>query len=98
MGLAFPPGILLNIDLENVDMSVDMGTFAHKAFSDADIETPDEVVNVLQADSKDWGSPLGILCNHGCGNLSKKTREYLKPHGIKMVSSGVSRSKGNGSD
>ena len=37
MGLAFPPGILVNIDLKNVGLSVDRSIFAHKAFGDVDI-------------------------------------------------------------
>jgi len=39
MGLAFLLEILVNTLLENLEMSVDMGVFAHKSFSDADIVT-----------------------------------------------------------
>lgn len=82
----------------NVELSVDVKTFAHTAFSVGDTETSDEVIKVLEAHSKDWGWPLGVLCDHGSGNLSEKTMNYLKEHEIELVPVGPANPKANGTD
>ena len=82
----------------NVELSVDVKTFAHTAFSVGDSETSDEVIKVLEAHRKDWGIPLGVLCDSGSGNLSEKTRKYLRTHNIELVPVGPSNPKGNGTD
>jgi len=82
----------------NVELSVDVKTFAHTAFSVGDTETCDEVIKVLEAHRKDWGIPLGILCDCGSGNLSEKTRDYLRTHGIELAPAGPANPKGNGTD
>jgi len=82
----------------NVELSVDVKTFAHTSFSVGDSETSDEVIKVLEAHRKDWGDPLGILCDHGSGNLSGNTLSYLQTHGIELIPAGPYNPKGNGTD
>ena len=82
----------------NVELAVDVKTFAHTAFSVGEVESSEEVIEVLKAHRKHWGTPLGMLCDHGSSNLSEKTRGYLKAHGIKLLPAGPSNPKGNGTD
>jgi len=82
----------------NVELSVDVKTFTHTAFSIADSETSEEVIEVLEAHRKKWGNPLGIVCDHGSSNLSEKTLAYLREHDIELVAVGPSNPKGNGTD
>jgi hypothetical protein len=82
----------------NVELSVDVKTFAHTAFSVGDTETCDEVIRVLEAHRKDWGVPLAILCDHGSGNLGEKTRNYLRMNCIELAPAGPANPKGNGTD
>jgi len=80
----------------NVDLSVDVKTFAHTGFSVGDSESSDELIKVLEEHRKDWGPPLGVLCDHGSSNLSDRTRKYLRKHGIELVPVGPANPKGNG--
>jgi len=82
----------------NVELSVDVGTFDHTAFSVGDSETSDEVIKVLETHCKEWGSPLGILCDSGSANLSEKVMVYLKDHEIDLIPVGPANPKGNGTD
>ncbi|MFH1083592.1 MAG: transposase family protein [Pseudomonadota bacterium] len=82
----------------NVELSVDVKTFAHTAFSVGDTESSDEVIRVLEAHRRDWGDPLGILCDHGSSNLSEEIRTYLKAHEIELAAAGPYNPKGNGTD
>ncbi|MBU0990513.1 MAG: hypothetical protein KJ823_10020 [Proteobacteria bacterium] len=82
----------------NVELSVDVSTFHHTAFSVGDSETSNEVIKVLEAHCKDWGSPLGVLCDSGSSNLSERTRNYLKNHEIDLIPVGPANPKGNGTD
>jgi len=82
----------------NVELSVDVGTFHHTAFSVGDSETSDEVISVLESHRKNWGNPLGILCDSGSANLSEKTRAYLEAQEIDLISVGPGNPKGNGTD
>ena len=82
----------------NVELSVDVGTFHHTAFSVGDSETSDEMITVLESHRKNWGNPLGILCDSGSANLSKKTRSYLEAQQIDLISVGPGNPKGNGTD
>ncbi len=82
----------------NLELAVDVGTFTHTAFSIADTETTEEVIGVLEAHRKKWGTPLGIVCDHGSANLSENTMSYLEAHGIELVPAGPANPKGNGTD
>lgn len=82
----------------NVELSVDVKTFAHTAFSVGDTECSAEVIRVLEMHRRDWGDPLGILCDHGSSNLSGEVRTYLKAWEIELVAAGPYNPKGNGTD
>lgn len=82
----------------NVELSVDVSTFHHTAFSIGASESSDEVIKVLEAHRNAWGNPLGVLCDSGSSNLSERTRSYLKDHDIDLVSAGPGNPKGNGTD
>lgn len=82
----------------NVELAVDVGTFAHTAFSIADTETTREVINVLESHIKNWGTPVGVVCDSGRANLSKDAKTYIKHMGIELVPVGPGNPKGNGTD
>ena len=82
----------------NVELAVDVTSFNHTGFSIADTETTDEVINVLEEHCKKWGSPVGILCDHGTANLSEEAKIYIKDRGIELVPVGPGNPKGNGTD
>jgi hypothetical protein len=82
----------------NLELSVDVKTFTHTGFSVGDTENSDEVIKVLQAHRKDWGIPLGVLCDSGNWNLSEQVKNYLRDNDIELVPAGPSNPKGNGTD
>lgn len=82
----------------NVELAVDVATFAHTAFSVADTETADEVIKVIESHRKDWGLPIGVLSDHGSANISAAVKDYLNQLGIEPVPVGPGNPKGNGSD
>jgi hypothetical protein len=82
----------------NVELSVDVATFAHTAFSIDDEETADAVINVLEAHRQGWGIPIGVLGDCGSANESHKVLRYLKKWEIKRVPAGPGNPKGNGTD
>jgi len=82
----------------NVELGVDVGTFAHTAFSIADTETTREVINVLSSHIKNWGTPVGVLCDSGSANLSENAQGYIKDMGMELVPVGPGNPKGNGTD
>ena len=82
----------------NVELAVDVGTFAHTAFSIADTETTQEVINVMESHIKNWGTPVGVVCDSGSANLSEDAKAYIKNMGIELVPAGPGNPKGNGTD
>jgi transposase InsO family protein len=82
----------------NVELAVDVATFAHTAFSIADTETAEEVIKILRAHRRDWGIPIGILSDSGRANLSAAVKGYMKELGIESVPAGPANPKGNGTD
>jgi hypothetical protein len=82
----------------NVELSVDVSSFAHTAFSISDTETALEVIKVLNAHRKGWGKPVGVLCDSGTANLSEDVQRYIKAQGIELVPVGPANPKGNGTD
>jgi len=82
----------------NLELAVDVGSFTHTAFSIADTETTKEVIRVLEAHRQKWGSPLGIVCDHGSANLSQDAMDYTQAQGIELVAAGPANPKGNGTD
>lgn len=82
----------------NVELAVDVKTFSHTGVSVGDTETAEEIIRVLESHRKDWGTPLGMLCDSGSSNLSESVRDYLKFHEIELVPAGPGNPKGNGTD
>ena len=82
----------------NVELAVDVKTFAHTGLSVGDTETAEEIIKVLEAHRRDWGTPLGMLCDSGSSNLSESVNDYLRIHDIELVPTGPSNPKGNGTD
>jgi hypothetical protein len=80
----------------NVELGVDVASFSHTAFSIADTETTEEVIKVLESHCQQWGSPIGVLCDHDSANLSAESRAYIRARGIELVPVGPSNPKGNG--
>lgn len=82
----------------NVELAVDVSSFTHTAFSIADTKTSREVISVLEAHRHKWGTPIGIVCDHGKANLSEGAKHYINMHGIELVPAGPYNPKGNGTD
>jgi hypothetical protein len=82
----------------NVELAVDVKTFTHTGSSVGDTETAEEIIKVLEAHRRDWGTPLGMLCDSGSSNLSESVGNYLRIHNIEPVPAGPSNPKGNGTD
>ena len=82
----------------NLELAVDVGSFTHTAFSIADTETTNEVISVLEAHRRQWGTPIGIVCDHGSANLSENAMDYIHAQGIELVAAGPANPKGNGTD
>ena len=82
----------------NVELSVDVATFAHTAFSIDDSETADAVIKVLESHRQVWGLPVGVLGDCGSANDSGDVTDYLEKLDIKRVPAGPGNPKGNGTD
>lgn len=82
----------------NVELAVDVVTFAHTAFSIADNETAEQVIKVLDSHREFWGLPIGVLYDHGSANISAEVQRYLHDLGIESVPAGPGNPKGNGTD
>ena len=82
----------------NVELAVDVVTFAHTAFSIAETETAEQVIKVLDSHRESWGLPIGVLYDHGSANISAEVQRYLQDLGIEPVPAGPGNPKGNGTD
>ncbi len=82
----------------NVELAVDVASFTHTGFSIADTETADEIIKVMEEHRKKWGTPIGVVCDHGSANLSGDVREYLDKLNIELAPAGPGNPKGNGTD
>ena len=82
----------------NVELAVDVVTFAHTAFSIAETETAEQVIKVLDSHRESWGLPIGVLYDHGSANISAQVQRYLNDLGIEPVPVGPGNPKGNGTD
>lgn len=80
----------------NLELCVDVASFAHSGFSIAESETAEEVIKVLEMHRQAWGSPLAMVADHGSANLAGSTLEYLKLHDIETLPAGPGNPKGNG--
>ena len=82
----------------NVELAVDVVTFAHTAFSIGETETAEQVIKVLDSHRESWGLPIGVLYDHGSANTSAEVQRYLNDLGIESVPAGPGNPKGNGTD
>jgi hypothetical protein len=80
----------------NLEMAVDVGTFANTAFDISQSETSDAYIRVMEEHRAAWGPPLGVLTDSGSVNLGEVCRHYLDEHDIEIVPAGPSNPKGNG--
>ena len=81
----------------NVELSVDVESFCHTAFSVSETETTEEFIKVMEAHKELWGTPLGLVSDHGSANLSSGARDYLDENEIEPLPAGPGNPKGNGS-
>jgi hypothetical protein len=81
----------------NVELAVDVQSFTHTAFSVSETESTEELIKVLESHREAWGSPVGMLSDHGSANLSADAQSYLEAQGIALVPAGPANAKGNGS-
>lgn len=81
-----------------LELGVDVGSFCHTGFGIHQSETSQAVIDVLDQHCARWGTPLGVVFDHGSANLSDDVREYLQAHHIEIVPAGPGNPKGNGTD
>ena len=82
----------------NVELAVDVTSFCHTGLSVTSTETTDAVIEVLEQHRRHWGTPLGVVFDHGSANLSDRALDYLSGHQIEIVPAGPANPKGNGTD
>ena len=80
----------------NLEMVVDTNTFAHTAFSLSAHETSEEFIKVLKEHIRQFGVPIGLVCDSGSANLSDASMNFLNSYDIKPVPAGPANPKGNG--
>ncbi len=80
----------------NLELSVDVQSFLHSAFSVAGTETTAEFIKVLDSHCEKWGKPLAVVTDHGSANLSKCAQTYLRNNDIEILPAGPANPKGNG--
>jgi phosphatidylserine/phosphatidylglycerophosphate/cardiolipin synthase-like enzyme len=69
----------------NLEMSVDVHSFMHSAFSVSDTETTAEFIKVLEGHCAQWGKPLALVTDHGSANLSDRAQAYLQENDIEIL-------------
>jgi hypothetical protein len=80
----------------NMELCVDVESFYHGGFSVSNTETTEELIKVIEEHKELCGSPLGLVCDHGSGNLSDGAMDYLKSNDIEILPAGPGNPKGNG--
>lgn len=80
----------------NLELSVDVQSFLHSAFSVSDTETTAEFIKVLESHISQWGKPLALVTDHGSANLSSRAQTYLRKNDIEILPAGPANPKGNG--
>lgn len=81
----------------NVELGVDVGSFCHTSHAVTSTETTNAVINVLEKHCQEWGTPLGVVFDHGSANVSEEAGQYLRKLDIEIVPAGPGNPKGNGS-
>lgn len=80
----------------NLELSVDVDSFCHTAFSVSNSETTEEFIKVMEAHKALWGPPIGLVSDHGSANLSDEAVDYFKRNNIEILPAGPGNPKGNG--
>jgi len=80
----------------NLELCIDVESYCHTGFSVSDSETSQEFINVIEAHRKSWGTPTGLVSDHGSANLSDESRAYLELNDIEALPAGPANPKGNG--
>ncbi len=80
----------------NLELSVDVQSFLHSAFSVSNTETTAEFIKVLESHCAQWGKPLALVTDHGSANLSNCAQTYLRKNDIEILPAGPANPKGNG--
>jgi transposase len=80
----------------NLELAVDVESYCHTGFSISDSETSGEFIKVIEAHKKSWGTPTGLVSDHGSANLSDESRAYLQVNDIEALPAGPANPKGDG--
>lgn len=80
----------------NLELGVDVESFCHTAFSVSGSETTEEFIKVMEKHKTLWGTPLGLVCDHGSANLSSESIRYFNRNDIVILPAGPGNPKGNG--
>ncbi len=80
----------------NLELAVDVESYCHTGFSVSDSETSEEFIKVIEAHKKSWGTPIGLVSDHGSANLSDESRAYLGVNDIEALPAGPANPKGDG--
>jgi len=80
----------------NLELCIDVESYCHTGFSVSDSETSQEFIKVIEAHNASWGTPIGLVSDHGSANLSDESRAYLEQNDIEALPAGPANPKGNG--
>jgi len=80
----------------NLELGVDVESYCHTGFSVSDSETSEEFIKVIEAHKASWGTPIGLVSDHGSANLSDESSAYLKVNDIEALPAGPANPKGDG--
>ena len=80
----------------NLELGVDVESFCHTGFSVSESETSEEFIKVMEAHKASWGTPIGLVSDHGSANLSDESSAYLELNNIEALPAGPANPKGNG--
>lgn len=80
----------------NLELGVDVESFCHTAFSVSEGETTEEFIKVMEEHKALWGTPMGLVSDHGSANLSSESIRYLHHNNIEILPAGPDNPKGNG--
>jgi len=80
----------------NLELCIDVESYCHTGLSVSDSETSQEFIKVIEAHRKSWGTPIGLVSDHGSANLSDESRAYLERNDIEDLPAGPANPKGNG--
>ncbi len=80
----------------NLELCIDVESYCHSGFSVSDSETSREFIKVIEAHKASWGTPIGLVSDHGSANLSDESSAYLELNDIEALPTGPANPKGNG--